>query len=333
MADLSSSSQRPSQEGVACPSPGAVASPALQKLRRWWFVRKARLKEQFPLVPEGLVIAPDVMRRMPSSWLSSATVDGVWGLGCSACAAESTAVDDDMRAVRFAAFRISSIESASPWNLARHARSKTHLASVRKLLGAPLEPNLDDVSPSAVMFEKLWDSLRRGGSMRSGLEGVGGQHKLEKMAWCLAEAMWSIDRKFLGKPGMCITLMRDERKQRLVCRFRAAGPDLAVRSGVIGQAKDFGTRSENITRATREVIKIFATAGYGAPNRTAETSSYLSALKKRICESIVHLVVDAASDELLGGAQLRVGSMDQLRPLCPNLKTIVRDRPHGSRRT
>ena len=47
--------------------------------------------------------------------------------------------------------------------------------------------------------------------------------------------------------------MRDERHSRIAVRYRAASPDLTVKSGFLGQSRQAGTGSDNVSMATWEV--------------------------------------------------------------------------------
>ena len=318
----------PFGEEPDCVGPrSAPQPPAAPELQSWWKERRQRFQQQNPLIPSDMVASAEIRQKYSYSWLAAARVNAHGGVGCIACLqAMPEDADEESKAFQWAGFRVRTQQTVSPWNFKRHRESKTHLQSVRLFIGLTVEKQLDDVTPPAEHFGKVWDALRNGAAPYSGVDGVGKQHKIEKFAWCLAESMWSLDREFL-KDDVCITLMRDERKQRLLCRFRAARPDLTVRSGVMGQAKDFGTGSDNITSATKRIIQTFTAAGFGTRKQANDAGLF-----RHICARIVHLAIDAASDELLGARQLRTGNRDDLQPLCPNLKAIVRDRPHGSRR-
>jgi len=306
----------------------AQRAAKVRQLKRAWRNHSARYQEMTPLIPAHW----DVQGRedYPQSWLAAKVIDGAWGLGCIACA---RAAQHDSSQKQFAHFKIRTLETGSQWNFLRHSKSQNHVNNVRDLVGIAWEVHLDDVSPSHSMFKAVWDALRSSTAPSAGVPGVGKQHKVERMAWCIAESMWDLDRSFLDKEGITITLLRDERKQRLLCRFKACDDKLARRSGVLGQAKNFGTRSENITLATKNVIKRFSTSRFAAPGLiNCNVAKHSASLQTRVCNGIMHLAVDAAGDELLGGRQLKAGNRDDIAPLCPNLKSVVRDRPHGSRR-
>jgi hypothetical protein len=298
-------------------------------------MHKERLKQCYPFLPHKLHADDTLRRRVPKSWLSAGFADGrLVGFGCKACSHyakhdQVTGANQD----NFSLFKVRTTNTALPWNFTRHAASRAHMENVRRFAALDKGVELDHLSPPAESFGKAWDALRAGRAPRAGVEGVGAQHKVEKLAWCLAESMWALDRQFLGRAGVVVTLLRDERKQRLLCRFKACGDDLRPRTGVLGQAKHFGTASEKITDATRSILKSFATTKFSPPGVKGDVASYSRDLKNRICQAICHLAIDAAKDEMLGARQLKEGNRDCLRPLCPNLKTVVRDRPHGSRRT
>ncbi len=103
-----------------------------------------------------------------------------------------------------------------------------------------------------------------------------------------------------------------------------------MRSGILGQAKNFGTTANAVSLATRRVLETFATTRFAAPQATQ--SHYSDELAKHVRHAIVHLSIGAASDELLSGQEMRRTTCAAWQPLCPNpnLLFVVRDRPHGS---
>ena len=153
------------------------------------------------------------------------------------------------------------------------------------------------------------------------------------MVWTLAEAVRQLDREFLWR-ALSISLKRDERHYRLVVRFSATRHDLNTRSGVLGQARNFGSGAEAITRATKQIIDNFATPNFGAPGSKCTTSIHGSPpLADHICAITHQVIFDAASDETLSGRMMRRGlQLDGVSAISPNLKFITRDKAHGARR-
>jgi len=107
----------------------------------------------------------------------------------------------------------------------------------------------------AKQFLNVWDEACKGA--RGSIDGLGKSKKVVKHEWCLSEALKRRDRKFLLRAKV-ISLARDERKRRLLVRFRGVAMSnnkCSVRSGVLGQVKHFGSGAECIANATRDVVK------------------------------------------------------------------------------
>ena len=110
---------------------------------------------------------------------------------------------------------------------------------------------------------------------------------------CLDKAVEEISLSALVA-AESISLMRAERRQRLMLRFACCSPDLALSTGLVGVAKDFGTGHVAITDATVRLIKQLC----NDDDTTAEI----------ILRKVEMLCVDAASDEVLSGELLRCRS-------------------------
>ena len=185
---------------------------------------------------------------------------------------------------------------------------------------------------------------------RGGIEGVGGANRVKKGAWCLYEVLREADAAFLLHTAQTIWLARDARKQRLLIRFRAVGfknGELVSRVGVLGQAKEYGTDAAGIVDATLDIVKAAVTKGQDRPaglgnalgasvhNANAHGASDSSeADAATVLQKVEALTVDAAADEVLAGELMR-GRCDigHEQGMCPNLKLVVRDKTHASRRT
>ena len=81
--------------------------------------------------------------------------------------------------------------------------------------------------------------------------------KTSQMRWCLSEAVLSLGRDRL-KVAKAISVMRDERKGRLLLRYRAALADLTVTSGVLGYVYTEGF-SDSIAQAPTQSVSDFCT--------------------------------------------------------------------------
>ena len=119
------------------------------------------------------------------------------------------------------------------------------------------------------------------------------------------------------------------------------------RVGVLGQYKEFVTDAAGIAAATEAIVQTAVAIGEDTPrglHRTAPRSSAHTlrasclndANAKAILEKVEALTVDAAADELLAGEIMRGrdGNVFCGQDIaCPNLKLVVRDKTHASRRT
>jgi hypothetical protein len=205
-------------------------------------------------------------------------------------------------------------------------------------------------APPLEHFRLVWNSLRNGSHMASGIEGVGSYSKCCKVAWCLYETLREADADFLVKTAQTIWLARDARKQRHLTRFRAVGfkgGEIVSRVGILGQFKDFATDVAGIADATVAIVKAAVTKGLDKPqgikedarcalNGNAHGASDPDAEghAKIVLQKIEALTVDAAADEVLAGELMRGRcNLQEDNIVCPNLKIVVRDKTHASHRT
>jgi hypothetical protein len=108
------------------------------------------------------------------------------------------------------------------------------------------------------------------------------RHRSEKIMWCISEVLKARSRRFLENAD-CIGLVRDERKGRLLIRYRAV-KGLDLQCGVLGQAKDFGTGHENIGEATVDLVKQALQPHTGAPRSAAVFDKTKVELSRRLAE-------------------------------------------------
>lgn len=130
--------------------------------------------------------------------------------------------------------------------LKRHEDSKGHkLAEKSVQRGATSCAN--SLSPPLSEFRDSWTKMQQGGSCRDG--GVSSDKKTN-IRWSISEAIQDMNRRWL-KEAEVIALLRDERKGRLLMRFRACLPDLRVVQGVLGLKSTEGF-SESLANCTLE---------------------------------------------------------------------------------
>ena len=165
------------------------------------------------------------------------------------------------------------------------------------------------------------------------------------MAWCLFEALRDQERKFLATAS-CMSLAQDSRAGRLLTRWVASGGsdrDLVVKSGVLQLHRGQAAGAVLLQLATRKGLKNFATL-----RRHGGATLFMRVEPKLDRQLWAHLnaitevfVADGAADEQMAGELLRPVALDGgeetqghpslIRPL-PNLKLVLMDRAHASRR-
>ncbi|CAK8999692.1 Uncharacterized protein SCF082_LOCUS6168, partial [Durusdinium trenchii] len=181
----------------------------------------------------GLCAVQKAWKSSRKPWLRMALVDGAARFGCSMCA--------------------KSVTDSSPWakfeqepstvlrkhNLDRHEKSRAHqMASASEVIGAP----------PVDAFKDCLQGLMQGQSARQG--GVSSDKKT-RMRYALSEAIISRNRKLISD-AETLSLMRDERKGKLLVRFRAVCQDLTTVSGVLGFQEVAGS-AESIALATGDL--------------------------------------------------------------------------------
>ena len=115
------------------------------------------------------------------------------------------------------------------------------------LIGENHVGELDDVenlmgAPPRESFLKVWDQVTMNGTSDSKkqLDSVGSREKVRKLQVLLSEARRERKLKFLESSEV-ICLLRDERKKRLLVRFRAARwhqGRVEVMAGILWQIRD-----------------------------------------------------------------------------------------------
>eukprot|EP00438_Fugacium_kawagutii_P035753 Skav229347 [mRNA] locus=scaffold2596:465700:472220:+ [translate_table: standard] len=210
-------------------------------------------------------------------------------------------------------------------NLLKHQKSKSHRLAVKAWLK---NGGCSGPSPgSAPALEEFEEFAANFGSKTSLTR------KELKMAWCVAEGLKGLDQKCLANSSK-VALMRDERNGRIAIRFRAVSPQLAVRSGFLGQARQSGTGADNLSAATWEVMKRACSRFVGAPD--GKTQGFLKKnLFNHLQQVVVAMCADSAADEMASCEVMRTAELSLLeenKAMLPNLQHVFRDRAHASRR-
>ena len=247
-------------------------------------------------------------------------------VGCSTCflAAEKAGGADDNV---WAQFQVNP-RSLTIHALKRHEASKTHQNATK----AASDEKCVAHAPKAEEFKAVLTTLRQGVSAR---QGGGTSDKKTRMRYAITEAILSQYRRKL-RTCQSVAILRDERKSRLLVRFRACLDDMTVCQGVLGLGETSGT-SESVNDVTLNAIKSFCQPFTEQPRGTSEQSAPPDdALKQRLCDKVTIVVTDCQASELLASEQLRgrrARATDGLRQAdLPNVKVVGRDMAHASTR-
>ena len=186
--------------------------------------------------------------------------------------------------------------------------------------------------PAAVSRQFASHALR--GSARDG--GVYSDKK-QQIRWCLAEAVMDKGRQIL-RDASAIAVTRDERKGRLLIRWRACTPNLTSASGVLSFHPVDGS-AEDLAESTRKLCK--NTVGFAfvclvvlrIRSRERTTQQRKQTLRKK------HpgiLVTDGAAPEVLASGLLSgrrpYAKSSSCETYMEGVKVISRDTPHASTR-
>jgi hypothetical protein len=265
------------------------------------------------------------------SWLEEAPGTAAWGVGCRLCREAFSERPPSTWAslgVRGKALKTSSIK--------RHVVSRHHKTALGKVLGVHVESRS---SPSLDEFMSVLAD-RRKGLPHGSTSDVAGRKKACRMTWCLAEAAKDIERAHMKK-SMVVALHQDARDQLFLVRYAAVTPDLKVMRGVLGIAKNFGTKSDDICKATIDILENFCTPRLSPPvSPTGFRPSAASVdhnLLEHLRSKIEMFDADAATDEQRAGRVLQGKSVSlsigsRTSAVLPNLKLILRDRTHAATR-
>lgn len=202
-----------------------------------WAKKGKRLQLAFPWLRFG--------RRLDTS---------TFGLGCSVCCRygwHKKMAANGRRAV------------ATPY-LNRHQETQKHQEAMKWEAGHATESELL-AAPSTEEFDKVLNDMRRGQSMRDVLGGSASDRS-SFMRYCLSEALLDLNRERCRTAAtLCVT--RDERKGRLLIKFRACGwKSLKVFTGVLGMPRlNEGASAEDLVSATAKALRRFCYKNFAPP--------------------------------------------------------------------
>ena len=243
-----------------------------------------------------------------------------FGVGCKACHAAGVGS-------RLAKYQVNTTGGLQHVNFAKHPKSKSHKSACRFLLGdsAACGQVADPAAPTADEFGALLDNIAAG-------QATLDSRRRKNMTWCLAEAVKAMDQETVAS-AEAIALYRDERAGRILIRYRAVGKDLETRAGCLGQERDGGTGSRNLVVATYRIMQRFCTRFCDPPQPCRRRSILKRDVLLRLRQRVTSLSVDSAADEVVSAELMRSKALNaSLQKLTPNLRFIVRDKAHSSRR-
>eukprot|EP00435_Cladocopium_sp_Y103_P013688 s4446_g3.t1 len=210
----------------------------------------------------------------------------------------------------------------------RHEGSHAHIAASDRAASA----SCAGLAPPMDVFKASLEHMRKGGSCR---DGGPCSDKKQQVRWCLSEAAMEVGRGIL-KNARCIALTRDERKGRLLVRWRSCGADLSCASGVLGFAPADGF-ADSLAEAVKKMVHEYCTPRQGLPRGFVDPQGAACLQKdveKNIRVSTSILVTDAAAPELLASGLLagrrpyaKTGELDDY---LSDIKVIGRDAPHAT---
>ena len=162
--------------------------------------------------------------------------------------------------------------------------------------------------------------------------------------YCLSEAHQKVVRDQL-RSACTINLLRDERKKRLQLSWRAATSDGTHMDGGAGISTTHGSKAIGITEGTRSILKRLCTSLKDPPWYTAAMKpvAILEQFDEQLFNHIRNITeaitIDSASDELVSASDMSassppvvVGRPHGCESFMPNLKHVLRDKAHASRR-
>ena len=244
-------------------------------------------------------------------WLTAKTIDGKWGVGCSACWAAGSCS-------AWGTFQIRSAQALRLHKLRAHANTAAHVLAEGGSVEKTSAPTEND-------FRSVLQSRRQGDSHNKLDKAVSlSRDRNKQLAWCLAEATRYFWRKCLSH-AKCIALHSDGANRLHCVSFNCLHEKtLEMSWGTLGIVRDCGTGSAAIEGAVLACIDKFCTEKTGAPRGLNTSARLLPELKSRILERTHLFNADGASDEQRAGRWL----MQSL----PGLKWRTRDKTHASRR-
>lgn len=307
----------------------------------WWAAKGRKWAVFFPWLRFG----ERLERRRPGH-----------GFGCSACAqfqhlrrnGSVFAVAQRPIATPCRTFRESEVDTGATdfdsftvqtrpkaFHLKRHQASQKHQQAVSFLQGFITEDDLS-LAPSVQECQATLAAMRKGQSSRDG--GTCSDRAIF-LRWCLSESLLSIWRRDLAA-ARTLCLIRDERKGKLLIRFRGCSGQLTLCNGTFGCVRMKGGSAEDIVTATAKAMRVFCTACFQPP-RLGKRLQREGGFDKQLfahLRKITHiLTTDSHPAELLAsnimtGNRQSADDAHNRTPFLPSVVLVGRDAAHASTR-
>jgi len=250
-------------------------------------------------------------------WLDSVADAG--RVGCVVCALHCP----EWRKCKWAQYRITGAVLRT-FTLQQHSISKAHKLAILKSEGQELSGDAMG-HPAAEDFQKVLKIFANNAGGRANMDDVMGRKKMDKVAWCLAEAVRDVIRNNLRK-ALVMAVHQDSGNGRHCVYATTVGPDLRVTSQLLGYTTcGTATGSDAIVDMDKVIVDSICTKRSGAPAGVKANPRLDKRLKSHVCNSVVLFDADAASDEQRAGRQLSF-------ELFPNVRFRLKDKTHASRR-
>eukprot|EP00438_Fugacium_kawagutii_P024675 Skav230602 [mRNA] locus=scaffold168:102306:105294:- [translate_table: standard] len=178
--------------------------------------------------------------------------------------------------------------------------------------------------------------MRKGHSAR---DGGTCSDRANLLRWCLSESILQLWREKLAT-SRTLCLIRDERKGKLLLRFRGCSEKLTLCTGTFGCVRMKGGSAEDIVTATAKAMRVFCTSCFQPP-RLGKRLGLQGGLDKQLfahLREITHiLTTDSHPAELLAsnimkGNRQSADAAHNANPFLPNVVLVGRDAAHASTR-
>ena len=270
------------------------------------------------------------------SWLLAkpvTTPDSAWGVGCKACAWSAKRGGAEVAPLGGRPYEALSVtgEGLRLNNFKRHAATTCHKEAVVAYLRHHYaskgdHQDLCGQAPAVQEFADAWKSLALGPQRQS--------RKCRTLEWCLFEACRDRELDFL-RAATCMSIALDERDGRLLIKYAASNAQLEVRYGCLALLRDAGSNAYEIAAAVHKAVANFCTRRVLHPGLNAGKAKVEQnrSTQQHIRGCIEMCTADGAANEQLAAKLLHPASLrNSLSQKLPNLRLILRDRAHATRR-